>query len=50
MLTTAAVTVIGMLLKAASTIMNHEPKRKTALLYAYSIPLLIVSIYRVVSP
>ncbi|KAI9633900.1 uncharacterized protein MKK02DRAFT_38570 [Dioszegia hungarica] len=43
-----AVTVIGMLLKATSTIMNHEPKRKTALLYAYSIPLLIVSIYRVI--
>lgn len=43
-----AITVITMLLKAVSAIMNHEPLLKTALLYSYSIPLLIVSIYRVV--
>jgi len=44
-----AVTVLGMVLKAISTVQNHEPIRQTMLLYAYSVPLLIVSIYRVVS-
>jgi hypothetical protein len=43
------VTVLGMVLKAISTVMNHESLKRTALLYAYSLPLLIVSIYRVVT-